>query len=129
MTIMARKKRIIRLRLPFFKLKINKHTLFNIFGFLLIGTAILFALSFLQSGAILIKVNQIIFSRFGAFSIFIPVIIFFIASHFFNSNKLKLIKPHLTIGLILIFIAFLGILKSGLWGVAIINNLVTDFTF
>ena len=125
---MARKKSIIRLRLPFFKLKINKHTLFNIFGFLLIGTAILFALSFLQSGAILIKVNQIIFSRFGAFSIFIPVIIFFIASHFFNSNKLKLIKPHLTIGLILIFIAFLGILKSGLWGVAIINNLVTDFT-
>jgi len=128
---MARKK---SLRLPFLNIKINRQTVFYIFGFLLIGIAAIFGLSFLNifssesEGKVLYQINQILVEKFGGLSLFLPLIILFVAFHFFNNKKIKVIKPNITIGIIFIFISLLGFFKSGLYGKAIYENLKIDFS-
>lgn len=129
---MARRKKLFKL--PFFKFKINKKTVFNIIGFLLIVSSLIILLSFANlfssdesSGLILNKINNQLVSKFGMLSIAVPFILLFLAGHFFNSKKLKFIKANVTIGLILIFISFLGLFKSGEWGRTISENLTMDF--
>ncbi|EKE13707.1 MAG: hypothetical protein ACD_12C00857G0002, partial [uncultured bacterium] len=66
---MARRKSLIRL--PFLKFKINKGTIFNIFGFIIFGSALIFLVSFiksfanLESGRMLYQLNQILVTKFG----------------------------------------------------------------
>jgi len=121
-------------KLPFLKLKINRQTVFNLFGFLFIGTATIFSLSFLKvfssesEGKILFQINQFLIKKFGGLALFIPLILFFIASHFFNTKKLKIIKLNITIGLIFIFVSLLGLFNSGLYGKAIFESLRIDFS-
>ena len=132
MKIMARRKSLIRL--PFFKLKINKGTIFNIFGFILIGTSLVMIISYAknlanqENGRILYQLNQILVSKFGGLSIFIPLILLLIAVHFFNTKKLKFIKPNITGGFIMIFIALIGVFQSGEFGSIIFENLKLDFS-
>ena len=129
---MARRKSIVRL--PFFKFKINKRTVFNILGFIIFGTSLVLAISYIKSlsnlenGRILYQANQILVSKFGGLSIFIPLILFLIAAHFFNTKKLKFIKPNVTGGLIMIFIALIGVFQSGEVGLSIFENLKLDFS-
>jgi len=129
---MARRKSIIRL--PFFKLKINKATIFNIFGFLVFGSALIMLLSFIktlanqESGRMLFLLNQQLTTKFGWLSILIPVILFLISVHFFNTKKFKFIKPNVTGGLIMIFIALIGVFQSGEFGSIIFENLRLDFS-
>lgn len=130
---MARRKSLIRL--PFFKFKINKQTIFNIIGFMLIGVSLVFLLSYAKnfsndgsSGIMLARINQYVTSRFGGLSIILPFILILISGHFFNTKKLKFVKPNMTGGLIMIFIALLGIFQSGDYGHAIFDNLTLDFS-
>ncbi|MDO9027580.1 MAG: DNA translocase FtsK [Candidatus Roizmanbacteria bacterium] len=129
---MARHKSLIRL--PFFKIKINKRTIFNIFGFILIGLALVSIISYAknlsnqESGRMLFQLNQILVSKFGGLSIFIPLILLLVAVHFFNTRKLKFIKPNITGGLIMIFIALIGVFQSGEFGLSIFENLKIDFS-
>ena len=129
---MARRKSLIRL--PFLKLKINKNTIFNIFGFILVGGALVFLLSYAKnianedSGKILFKVNQFFVGKFGGLSIIIPFIMILLSAHLFNSKKLKIIKPNVTGGIIMIFISLLGIFKSGEYGTLMFGNLSMDFS-
>jgi len=129
---MARRRTLIRL--PFLKFKINKHTIFNIIGFLLIGTALVLLISFAKnfssegSGRLLYSVNSFLISKFGALSIIIPFIIILISGHFFNSRRLKFIKPNITGGLVMVFVALLGIFQSGSLGKTIFENLTLDFS-
>ena len=129
---MARRK---LLRLPFLKIKINRQTVFNIFGFLILGFALILGLSFLNffsqdsEGKILYQLNQLILKKFGGLAFFIPLILILVAIHFFNSKKLKIIKFNITLGLILIFISLLGIFRSGDYGLLIFENLRLDFSF
>src|SRR5574340_1836710 len=103
---MARRKSLIRL--PFLKFKINKQTIFNIVGFLLIGTALVLLLSYVKgfsadgSGRFLTKINYAIVGRFGFLSIFIPFILLIASGHFFNTKKLKFVKPNITVGIVLV---------------------------
>jgi len=128
---MARRK---LLRVPFLKIKINRQTVFNLFGFLLIGVSAILALSFVKifssetEGKVLYQLNQLLTEKFGGLALFVPLIFLFIATHFFNSKKLKIIKPNITIGLIFIFISLLGLFQSGLYGEAIYNSLRLDFS-
>lgn len=132
MKIMARRKSLIRL--PFFKFKINKGTIFNIFGFILIGTSLVLIISYAknlsnqENGRMLYQLNQILVSKFGGLSIFIPLILLLVAVHFFNTKKLKFIKPNITGGLIMIFTALLGVFRSGEFGLSIFENLKLDFS-
>ena len=132
MKIMARRKSLIRL--PFFKFKINKGTIFNIFGFILIGTSLVLIISYAknlsnqENGRMLYSLNQILVSKFGGLSIFVPLILLLVAVHFFNTKKLKFIKPNITGGLIMTFIALLGVFQSGEFGLSIFENLKLDFS-
>jgi S-DNA-T family DNA segregation ATPase FtsK/SpoIIIE len=128
---MARRK---LLRLPFLKIKVNQHTVFNLLGFLILGIALILSLSFLKffsqdnEGRVLYQLNQFLLQKFGGLSLFIPLILILIGTHFFNSKKLKIIKVNITLGLVLIFISLLGIFQSGEYGILIANNLRLDFS-
>jgi len=129
---MARRKSLIRL--PFLKLKINKGTIFNIFGFIIFGTGLISLVSFIKSfanqenGRILYQLNQILVSKFGGLSIFIPLILLLLSIHFFNTKKFKFIKPNITSGLIMVFISLVGVFQSGEIGSSIFENLQLDFS-
>ncbi len=129
---MARRKTL--LKLPFFKFKINKQTIFNIIGFFLVALGLISLISFAKNfnqeseGKLLFKYNNYLIESFGFLSIFIPFILIFFSGHFFNTKKLKIIKPNLSIGLIIIFISLLGLFNSGLYGKIIFENLSGDFT-
>ncbi len=129
---MARRKSLIKL--PFLKFKINRQTIFNIIGFLLIGTALVLLLSYVKgfsadgSGRFLTKINYAIVSRLGFLSIFIPFILLIASGHFFNTKKLKFVKPNITGGIILVFMALLGAFKAGEYGALIMDNLSLDFS-
>ena len=129
---MARRKSLFKL--PFFKIKINRGTLSNIFGFLIFGSGLIFLISFIkslanqESGRILFQIHQILVSKFGGLSIFIPPILILLSVHFFNTKKFKFIKPNITGGLIMIFISLIGILRTGEMGVSIFENLKLDFS-
>lgn len=131
---MSRKKSLIRI--PFFKLKINKGTITSIFGILLFGFCLVLLLSFVKgllpdegAGRVLYVINDWLISRFGGLAIFLPFIILMITGHLFNSKKLKFIKLNSSAGIILVFIALLGIVQSGSYGKIIFDNLTLDFTF
>lgn len=129
---MARKRSLIKL--PFLKFKINQGTIFNIIGFILIGTGLVFLLSYATNlmpegqGVILMQINEYVTSRFGGLSILIPFILLMISGHFFNSKKLKIVKPNMTGGIIMVFISLLGIFQSGHYGRVIFENLTLDFS-
>ncbi len=129
---MARRKSLFKL--PFLKVKINKGTIFNIFGFIIFGSALIFLVSFiksfanLESGRMLYQLNQMLVAKFGGLSIFIPLILLLVSIHFFNTKKFKFIKPNITSGLIMIFISLIGVFQSGEIGSSIFENLKLDFS-
>lgn len=123
---MARRKKF--LKLPFFKFKINKNTWANIIGFIIGGFALLLLLSYAQSGEVLTVLNLYLTNLFGFAGILVPVVLFLLASHFFNTKKLKIIKPNITVGALLIFLSLLTALQSGRLGYLIFFNLQQDFS-
>jgi len=127
---MFKKKRGRRggLKLPFFKIRINARTWINIIGFLFVGCGLLLYLSFIQSGEMLIQLNTYLLDSFGRLSFIFPLITILLGTHFFNSKKVKIIKPHITFGLSLMFIALLATMRSGTIGFLIFDNLRQDFS-
>lgn len=129
---MARTRSLIRL--PFLKVKINKQTIFNILGFLIIGLALVLLLSFVKNissignGRSLGKINEIFLTKFGPIGILAPFILIIFSGHFFSTKKLKFIKSNITIGIVLVFISLLGIFQSGELGRLLFDNLNLDFT-
>jgi len=129
---MARRKSLFKL--PFLKIKINKGTIFNIFGFIIFGSGLIFLISFIksfanqESGRILFLIHQTLVSKFGGLSIFIPLILILLSVHFFNTKKFKFIKPNVTGGLIMVFVALIGIFQTGEIGLSIFENLKLDFS-
>src|SRR3990167_7356316 len=101
---MARHKKFIQFKLPFLKkLKIQKNTFANIIGLLVFGSSCITLLSFMQTGDVLILIHTWLQGHFGILSILFPIVLLLFASHFFSSRKLSIIKPHVTVGLLMIF--------------------------
>ncbi len=123
---MARRRKI--LKIPFLKFKINKHTLFNTIGFIIIALSLILLLSFTQKGDILAVINSVLIRSFGKVSILFPIVTLLFGTHFFNTKKLKIIKPTVTLGSVLIFIALLGFSQGGQYGSLVFNNLRQDFS-
>lgn len=123
---MSRRKKL--LKLPFLKFKINKHTLFNTFGFVIIAASLILFLSFLQKGEALTIINFNLISRFGRAALLFPLITLLLATHFFNTKKLRIVKPTVTLGAIFIFISLLGFTKGGRYGELVFDNLRQDFS-
>lgn len=123
---MARRKSI--LKIPFIKFKINKNTFFNSIGFVIFGFAVILMMSFLQNGEVLTLINVSLVEKLGGMAFFSTFLIILFSTHFFNSKKLKIIRFNITLGLTLMFIALLGLLKSGQYGEFIFSNLELDFS-
>lgn len=123
---MARSRSIFKI--PFIKFKINKNTLFNIFGLFLLGTAAVLALSFLQNGDILTQINLYLVTALGGFAFFSSIIVMLFSTHFFSTKKLKIIRINISLGLFLIYVSLLGLLQSGEYGQLIFSNLTQDFS-
>ena len=98
---MARRKTLIRI--PFIKTKIDKKTIFNIIGFIIIGSAFIILISELglfsseDKGLILNKINQTMSDNLGIIGFLVPFVLFLISGHFFSSKKFKFVKPNVTI--------------------------------
>jgi S-DNA-T family DNA segregation ATPase FtsK/SpoIIIE len=129
---MARRKSLIRI--PFLKVRIDRKTVFNIIGFIIIAAAFIILISTFglfsseDKGLVLGKIKQIIFENLGIIGFLSPFILFLISGHFFSSRKFKFVKPNITIGSILLFISLLGVFRSGIWGQFIYDSLTTDFS-
>ncbi len=129
---MARRKTL--LKLPFLKFKINKQTIFNIIGFLLVALGLISLISFAKNfnseseGKLLYKYSAYLINSFGFLSIFVPFILIFLSGHFFNTKRFKIVKPNLSIGILIVFISLLGLFNSGYIGKIIFDNLSDDFT-
>lgn len=127
---MGRTKRFSKFKLPVIgSLKINIRTFATLAGIIISSFAILLFLSFFLEGNVLSYINLQLVTRFGIASFFVPIILIFIASHFFSSKKLTFIKPNMTIGILMIFLSFIGFLQSGQIGNMVFSNLSTDFSF
>ena len=117
-----------------FGIRLNGKTVLNILGFFLIIIGLIMLASFLHmftdssQGAVLAKVNTQLLELFGGLSIFAPFIVMLLSGHFFNSKKLKFVKLNVTIGSLVVFISLIGILRSGIVGKSIFDNLTIDFT-
>ncbi|MCA9371347.1 type IV secretion system DNA-binding domain-containing protein [Candidatus Woesebacteria bacterium] len=114
---------------------ITGKTFFNLIGLFLLIIGIMMLASFSQifssrgsDGQVLQQINAQLFELFGGLSIFVPFIIMLIAGHFFNSDKLKFIKLHITFGSCILLISMIGIFRSGTWGKTIYDNFALDFT-
>ena len=117
----------------FLSFNINGKTFFSMIGFFLVLVGLLMLVSFYAlfskaDGKILTELNQQLFDLFGGLSFFVPFIIFLLAGHFFNSNKLKFVRLNVTIGAVVLLLSLLGLLQSGKTGVVIFTNLSLDFT-
>ncbi len=123
---MSRHKKFFKL--PFFKFKIQRNTSKTLIGLAIWAGAIFSLLSFFQSGSTLILLNANLVRFFGGLSLVIPVILASFGSHFFNSKKLKIVSPNVSLGLLLIFLAFLGVLRAGSVGARIAESLIADFS-
>lgn len=129
---MGRRRAIVRV--PFLKLKINKKTIFNIFGFFLIGIGAIILISYFSffssmgGGRALSYINEFIREKFGGWGLLLPFLIFLFAGHFLNSRKLKFIRPNISLGAIMIFVSLIAIFQSGQFGRYIFNNLSLDFS-
>ena len=126
---MPRQKTHLTVKLPFLnKVKIKKDSFFQLIGLGIFLVALLGYVSFFQAGTVLIFVHEFLTRQFGALAILVPTLILMISSHFFQSKKLKMIRPHVTVGLFLISIALIGSIKTGNIGRLISFNLVSDFS-
>jgi S-DNA-T family DNA segregation ATPase FtsK/SpoIIIE len=126
---MPRTSKFITLKLPFVKkVQIQKHTFLNILGLLVAGFALISYVSYIKTGTVLTLINDTLVYWFGVLSILLPTFVLLISTHFFNSKKLKIIKPHVTVGMLLISIAMFGVFRSGIVGKTISDNLVADFS-
>ncbi len=131
---MARRKTIIRVKLPFLKFKVNKKTTSSIIGIIIVAFSLILLVSFLNffSGSnnarFLSLVNRFLIEKFSGLAIFIPFITLLFSGHFLNSKKIKFVKPNVTIGVVLFFISLLGVLQAGQWGKAVFENLAYDFS-
>lgn len=124
----GKRRRSAKFKVPFLKFKINKRTWSNILGFIIVGFGLVLFLSYIQQGSVLQSIYNALTFRFGILSLLFPLIIVLFGSHFFNQKKLRIIKPNISLGLLLIFIALLGVVRSGQIGVLIIDNLRLDFS-
>lgn len=130
---MARRKKLFKL--PFFKFKVNNRTIFNIIGLIIVTAGILMMLSLFSGlvsdqpgGTYITKVHDELAGATGAMAFATPFILFVLSTHFFAKKKKKLVRAHVTIGTILIYLALLGVFRAGSVGSFIYASLTNDFS-
>ncbi len=108
-------------RKKFFRFRLKKQTTYTIFALILIGSALLIALSFFQTSTYLDIIRLIIIDKFGFAGILLPLVLIFF-SFLFLRIKFSLSKPNIPFGLLLSYICLLALTQSGFVGKQIWNN-------
>lgn len=107
-----------------FKIKLKKTTIYSIFAFGIMLSAILFGASFTKNGPSLILINDYLTYYLGRFSLLLPLILL-VLGFFFLKLKFFLSKPNVAVGALIFYLSLLGISKSGLIGFYL-NALIAD---
>jgi DNA segregation ATPase FtsK/SpoIIIE, S-DNA-T family len=110
-----------RRRSPF-KFKLKKDTLYSIGALFLMASGLLIIISFSGQGVWLQSIQSFMSQRFGLSMLFIPFILF-ISGLMLTQVKLKIAKPTVLLGGILLFVAFMGLLRTGTIGQEIFTNI------
>lgn len=105
-----------------FKLKLKNETIYSIFSFGLILAGIMLGISFSRSAGSLTTVNDILKSYFGTAAYLFPLVLI-LFGFLFLRLKLFLSRPHVVLGFIIVFVAVDGLLKGGILGNYLFQNL------
>jgi DNA segregation ATPase FtsK/SpoIIIE, S-DNA-T family len=116
---MGRKKG--RRRSPF-KLKLKKETLYSLASLTLIACGILIIVSFAGQGSLLKSINSASRNQFGFATLLLPFL-FIAAGLMLTQLKWRVTSPNVLMGGVLIFIALMGVFKSGEIGTGVFTNL------
>ena len=108
-------------RKRFFRFRIKKNTVNNIFAVLLVSAGILIIISLFQTGTSLDILKNKTYEIFG-WGIYIFPLILFSLSFLFLKIKIIFAKPNVVVGLLLSFICSIAITKAGLIGSQIWDN-------
>lgn len=96
-------------------LRLKPETIRTIFFIFLLILAIISIFSFLQTGPIPTRLNQILVDYFGFGAILIPLLLF-LAAFLFAKIKSPLKDLNVFLGFLIMFLSFLGLFKQGLGG-------------
>ncbi len=110
-----------RRRSPF-KLKLKKQTIYTIFTLLILGVAGVVGASYFKSGGVLGRLHQIVADKFGWGGALLPIVLIWV-SFLFLKLKMRLAKPNVTLGMVLSFLALLGLTQAGFVGLSIWENI------
>jgi len=110
-----------RRRAPF-KVKLHKDTLYSVVSVLLLTAAGLIIISFSGQGTFLVVVNSLLSRSFGAATLLIPFLLIS-AGLMLTQLKWRVARPNVFLGAVLLFIAVLGLGRTGVVGQEIFANL------
>jgi len=109
------KRRRRRLDKRGFKLRLKRETVFSIAQIFFFSVAGLILISFSRTGAVLMRLNDLLIAYFSWSSIFLP---FIFLSFAFLISKVKLVigQPNVTVGSLLLFLSVMSLGKAGVIG-------------
>jgi len=108
-------------------LRLKPETIQTIFFIFFLILTILTVFSFLQTGPIPSRINQIIVTYFGFGAVLIPFILF-LAAFFFSKIKTPLKDLNVFLGFLIMFISLISLFNHGIVGTFLFEQLVTLFT-
>ena len=104
-----KKKKLFRL------LKLKTNTVKTIFFIFFLFLTIISVVSFLQIGIYPTRLNAFLINYFGFSAVFIPFLLLFISFLFYN-GKFVLKDPNIFFGFMIMFVSFISLLKTGIVG-------------
>lgn len=105
-----------------FKLKLKKDTLNSLVSVFFIGLGLLVIVSFAGQGVWLAPLQKYLSQNFGIAMLLLPFLLI-AAGLMLTPLKLKITRPNVFLGAVLIFITTMGLLRSGVFGREINANL------
>jgi len=107
-------------------LKLKKETIRTIFFIFFLILAVISIFSFLQTGPIPIRLNNLLVESFGIGAILVPLL-FFLASFLFAKVKSPLKDLNVFLGFLIMFLSFVSLFKQGLVGNFLSLQLISLF--
>jgi len=108
-------------------LSLKPEALMSILQIALFATAGLILVSFARQGSVLIKVNDFLTAYFGWTTVFLPFV--FLSAGFFTSRiKFPLGQANVLVGIVLFFVSFTALVRSGSFGASAWDGIVVFVT-
>lgn len=108
------------------KLKLKQETIQSIFFIFFLVLAIISVFSFLQTGPIPTRYNEILVKYFGFCSVLVPFLLV-LTAFLFTKAKVPFREPNVFFGFLIMFISLIGLSKQGTIGLFFWNYLISLF--